>query len=385
LKIAYFDCPTGFSGNMILASLLDAGLKIETLKHELKKLKMSGYQLKMTKVIKKGMAAKYLDVIVTSHEHRTIHDIYKLIDKSRLSSKIKSTSKRIFERLYAAEVKVHGGGAHLHEVSGTDAIVDIVGSVIAFDKMGIAEIYCSPVPFGHGRIEHSHGYLPNPAPATSQLLKGATIYRKDIKGELVTPTGAAIMTTLAKSFDDMPRLKIDKMGLGAGFFDLTEANILRIFIGETASNFEQDLVVAIETNIDNMNPELYSHVINRLMHSGALDAYITNISMKKGRPGVLLTVLSPVDDKNRLIDRIFDETTTLGVRTYLIRREKLTRTIDKVRTKYGIVRVKTGKTGDTIKNIAPEYEDCARLSLKNRVPLKSVYDAAIAALSLKYN
>jgi uncharacterized protein (TIGR00299 family) protein len=290
----------------------------------------------------------------------------------------------IFERLFAAEHKVHGGGAHLHEVSATDAIVDIVGTVIALDKLGIEEIYCAPIPFGYGAIKHSHGYLPNPAPATAQLLKGAVIYKKDIKGELVTPTGAAIITTLAKSYTDMPKLKVESMGKGAGYFDLKEANILRLFIGKATAGFQEDLITAIETNIDNMNPELYSHVIDRLMNRGALDAYISNISMKKGRPGVMLTVLSSIEDKKKLIDAIFSETTTLGVRTYLIRREKLARSIVKVRTKYGIVRIKIGKKGDTLMNIAPEFKDCSRLSKKNRVPLKHIYDAARSALSVKY-
>lgn len=381
MKIAYFDCPTGISGNMILAALLDAGLSLSRLTKELKKLRIKGYSLKLSDITKKGFRAKHLSVVIDNEKDaRTIEDIYKIIDKSGLKKSVKQLSKRIFERLFEAESAVHGKGRlHLHETGATDAIVDIVGAAIGLDALGIKEVYCSPLPFGYGPIKSSHGMLANPAPATAELLKDVPVYKKKIKGELVTPTGAAIITTIAKSFDDMTKLELKKTGLGAGDADLAEANILRIFVGEAGISFSEDLAVCIEAGIDNMNPEFYGHAISSLMKAGALDAYVTFARMKKERPGVTLTVLSSLKNKDRLIDRIFSETTTLGVRTYLVKREKLDRSKRKVKTRYGIVSVKVGRSGRTIKNIAPEYEECARLAGKKGVPLKLVYDEAKAS------
>jgi hypothetical protein len=378
MKIAYFDCPTGVSGNMILSALIDAGLSLSYLKKELKKLRIKGYSLKVTNVRKSGFRAKHIDVIIPDKKcGRTINEIYDIIRKSSLNNNIKKLSKRIFERLFRAESKVHGGSVyHLHETGAIDAIVDIVGAAIGIDKLGIKEVYCSPLPLGYGPIRSSHGMLPNPAPAAAGLLKGVPVYKKNIKAELVTPTGAAIITTLAKSFTGMPKLELKNIGMGGGTFDFAEANILRLFIGESGSSFNEDMVAVIETNIDNMNPEYYDHVISALMRKGALDAYITTAIMKKKRPGVILTVLSSIDNKGRLIDKLFSETTTLGVRTYLVKREKLDRSIKRVKTRYGSVPVKIGRAGNIIKNISPEYEDCAKLSRKKGVPLKLIYDEA---------
>jgi uncharacterized protein (TIGR00299 family) protein len=381
MKIAYFDCPTGISGNMILAALIDAGLSLSYLTKELKKLKIEGYSLKVSNITKKGFRAKHVSVLITDKKtERTIDDIYGMIGKSRLKKSVKQLSKRIFERLFKAESSVHGKGRlHLHETGATDAIIDIVGAAIGLDTLGIKEVYCSPLPFGYGPIKSAHGTLPNPAPATAKLLISAPIYKKKIKGELVTPTGAAIITTIAKSFTDMPKLELKKSGLGAGDSDLSEANILRIFVGEAGMGFSEDLVVCIEAGIDNMNPEFYDHVISALMKAGALDAHITFAEMKKERPGVALTVLSDIKNKYRLLDRIFSETTTLGVRTYLVKREKLDRYHKLVKTKYGNISVKVGHVGNTVKNISPEYEECARLAGKKGVPLKLVYDEAKAS------
>ncbi|MFH1709704.1 MAG: nickel pincer cofactor biosynthesis protein LarC [bacterium] len=377
MKIAYFDCPTGLSGNMILAALLDAGLSISCLTKELKKLKLKDYSLKFSTVSKKGFKAKHLDVLVADKGgKRTIDDIQAVIKKSGLNKNVKQLSKRIFEKLFKAESKVHGGAIfHLHETGATDAIIDIVGAAIGLDRLGIKEVYCSPLPFGYGPIKSSHGMLPNPAPATAELLRNVPVYRKNIKGELVTPTGAAIITTIAKSFTDMPKLELKRTGLGAGTSDFAEANILRLFVGESR-DMAEDAVAAIETCIDDLNPEFYDHIIAILMKAGALDAYITFAKMKKKRPGVILTVLSDLRDKDKLIDKVFSETTTLGVRTYLVKREKLDRYHEQVKTKYGSVSVKIGKAGDVIKNVSPEYDDCARLSRKKGVPIKLIYDEA---------
>jgi len=378
MKIAYFDCPTGISGNMILAALIDTGLSPSYLTKELKKLRIGGYSLKISNVRKSGFRAKHLDVLIPDKKGgRTIKEIFDIIRKSSLNNNVKQLSRRIFERLFRAESKVHGGKIyHLHETGAIDAIIDIVGAAIGLDKLGIKDVYSSPLPLGYGPIRSSHGMLPNPAPAAAELLKGVPVYKKKIKAELVTPTGAAIITTLAKSFTDMPKLELETIGMGAGTFNFPEANILRLFIGESISNFSEDMVAVIETNIDNMNPEYYDHVISALMRAGALDTYITSAKMKKNRPGIILTVLSDLKDKDKLIDRIFSETTTLGIRTYLVKREKLDRCFKRVKTRYGSVSVKIGKIGGTIKNVSPEYEDCAKLSRKTGVPLKVIYDEA---------
>ncbi len=377
MKVAYLDCPTGISGNMLLAALLDAGLSLSYLKKELRKLGVISYKLQVKNVTKKGFKAKHFNVIISDKKSRTIGDIYRIINKSKLKNSVKKLSLSIFKKLFEAESNVHGGKVHhLHEVGAIDAIVDIVGAAIGFDKLGISEVYCSPLPYGHGQIKSSHGLLPNPAPATLKLLAGVPVYKKDIKAELVTPTGAAVITTLAKSFKEMPKFELKRTGLGAGTFDLPEANIMRLFIGEAAVNYSEDLVLSIEANIDNMNPELYEHAIAALMKAGALDAYISQIKMKKNRPGVMLTALADVKDKDKVLDKIFSETTTLGVRTYLVKREKLDRFQKQVKTKYGKVMVKIGKVGNAIKNISPEYEDCVRISRIKNVPLKMVYDEA---------
>ena len=366
---------------MILAALLDAGLSLSYLAKELKKLKLKGYSLQLSNVTKNGFRAKYFDVVIKETKgERSIGEIYRIIEKSSLNKEVKKLSRKIFENLYKAESRAHGKAVpHLHETGAIDAMIDIVGSAIGFHKLGIKEVYCSPLPFGYGPIKSSHGTLSNPAPATTELLSSVPVYKKKIKGELVTPTGAAIITTIAKSFTDMPKLELKRTGLGAGTFNFNEANILRLFIGEARESFSEDLIAVIETSIDNMNPELYDHIIADLMKTGALDAYITFSKMKKKRPGIELTVLSNVKNKDKLIDKLFSETTTLGVRTYLVKREKLERYQKKVRTRYGGVLVKIGKLGNTIKNISPEYEDCARLSRKKGIPLKLIYDEAKAA------
>lgn len=381
MKIAYFDCPTGISGNMVLAALLDAGLSLNFLVKELKKLKIKGYRLKLSSVSKSGFRAKHLDVALKDQKsERTISDIYSLIRRSSLKKSVKDLSIRIFERLYHAERKVHGAKmSHLHELGAIDAMIDIVGTAIGLDKLGITEVYCSPLPFGFGAIKCAHGNLPNPAPATTVLLKGVPMYKKDIKGELVTPTGAAIISAIALSFMNMPKLKLERTGLGAGTQNFNEPNILRLFVGDAQASYSDDLILAIETSIDNMNPELYDHVIQKLMSSGALDAHITPVQMKKKRPGITLTVLSPLNSREKMLALLFSETSTLGVRTYLVKREKLKRQMKRVKTRYGNVLVKVGMAGNKVKNIAPEYDDCARISKKKNVPLKDIYDAAKAA------
>ncbi|MFC1768067.1 nickel pincer cofactor biosynthesis protein LarC [Candidatus Margulisiibacteriota bacterium] len=380
MKIAYFDCPSGISGNMILGALIHAGMPLSHLKKELKKIKIDGYQLSIKEVKKLVFKGTYFNVQASKQtKARSFNDILRIIRTSGLSKAIKDKSLAIFKKLAEAEAKAHGetlNKVHLHDVSGTDAIIDIVGAVIGLEYFNIKDVYCSALPFGKGRIKHRHGYLPNPSPATTILLKGVPTYKTDIKGELVTPTGAAIIREITKQFDALPKLEMETMGLGAGFHDFKIANVARLFIGESEAAYEKDLIYSIETNIDNLNPELYDYIIGKLMKAGALDAYIGSIQMKKKRPGIILSVLSKLEDKEKLLNIIFSETSTLGVRTYLVRREKLERHNIKVKTKYGSIYVKVGKANGKIKNIAPEYEACKKLAKQKNVPLKSVFDEA---------
>lgn len=331
MKIAYFDCPSGISGNMILGALIDAGLDPVYLRKELSGLRLTAYSLRLKKIKKLGIAGTHLDVKVKEQQrHRGLKDIHSIIKKSKLSRTVKKLSSAIFRRLAEAEAKVHGipvNKVHFHEVGAVDAIIDIVGACSGIEKLGIEKIYCSPLPSGKGKIVHAHGLLPNPAPAAAELLKGVPTYSAGIKGELVTPTGAAIITTLADSFGGLPRMKVESIGYGAGTMDLPIPNLLRIFIGEAQIPAERDAVLQIETNIDDMNPKLYDRAIRNLMKAGALDASVQPIRMKKFREAVKLVVLCRPEDRGKILDAVFTETTTIGVRIYLVQREKLRREI----------------------------------------------------------
>jgi len=379
MKIAYFDCPTGISGNMILGALIDAGLKKEDLKKELSKLNLSGYRLKISKTKKRELAGTYVEVKLAKKEKpRSLKEILSIINKSKLSKQIKDKSNLVFKRLAAAEAKVHRkkiGNVHLHDVGSTDAIIDIVGTLIGFEKLGIDEIYCSPLHVGKGKIKYIHGTLPIPAPATAELLKGIPIYSKDIKGELTTPTGAAIISTLAKSFGDMPKLKAESIGYGAGTLNLKIPNLLRLIIGEADHIYEEDSILQIETNIDDMDPKLYDNAIKTIMKAGALDAYIIPIRMKKKRSAITLSALTTLENKDKVLEAIFNKTTTLGVRIYLVKRKKLKREIRKIRTKFGQIGIKIGKAGKEIKTIVPEYEDLRRISRKYKIPIEKAHQS----------
>lgn len=331
MRIAYFDAPTGLAGNMILGALLDAGLAPAYLTRELRKLRITNYALRITKTKKHHLAGTYLEVISKNeNKNRNLKDILIIIKKSKLSRDVKELSSRIFRRLAEAEAEVHGttiNQVHFHEVGAIDAIVDIVGACIGLEKLGIEKIYCSPLPSGRGRIVHAHGLLPIPAPATAELLKGFPTYGNGIRGELVTPTGAAIITTLADSFGEMPRIELKAIGYGAGTIDLPIPNLLRVFIGEAQLPSERDVILQIETNIDDMDPKLYDLAIAKIMRAGALDAAVQPIRMKKMREAVKLQVLCQPEDKDKILDAVFTETTTIGVRIFLVKREKLKRVI----------------------------------------------------------
>src|SRR3989338_195644 len=384
MKILYFDCFSGISGDMIIGSLLDLGLNFKFLENELKKLNFKNYKIAAKKIVKNGISATKFDVIEAihhghSHENRNLKEINKIIENSNLDKEIKNTVKKIFYKIAVAEAKVHKTAInkiHFHEIGAIDTIIDVSGAVIGFKKLNIEKIYCSKLNTGTGFVEFSHGNWPVPAPATAELLKSIPIYHNNVKSELVTPTGAAIIATLTDSFGDMPAMILEKIGYGAATKDLRQPNVLRVFYGERDNGFESfdDKIMVMETNIDNMNPEIFPYVIERLIKSGALDAYSMPINMKKSRIGIKITVLCDKNNIDKLSKIIFEETTTLGIRIFPAGRKKLEKEIKIINTKYGKIRVKISKLNGKTKNITPEYEDCAKITRKYKIPLRKVYE-----------
>ena len=384
MKIAYFDCPSGIAGNMILGALIDAGLDPLYLKKELQILDIRNWKLVISKIKKDGIAATYFNVNISKQDkHRNLAEIISIIKNNSLSKPVKDLSIKIFKRLAAAEAKVHGlpiNKVHFHEVGAVDAIIDIVGACIGFEKLRIDKLFCAPLPHGQGTIKHAHGLLPNPAPATVELLKGVPTYGTDIAAELVTPTGAAIISTLATSFGLMPRQKTEIIGYGAGSLNLPIPNLLRLYIGEAELPTERDAILQIETNIDDTDPEAFPKIIARLMKAGALDAFISPILMKKERQGISLTVLCEPQLRDQILDTLFSLTTTFGARVFLVSREKLSRRIIKVKTKLGKAKVKLGFLGDKLKTVAPEYEDYKKLARKHHLPIQKAYKEIIRSV-----
>jgi uncharacterized protein (TIGR00299 family) protein len=387
--IAYFDCSAGISGDMTLGALIDAGVPVEKLTKELGRLPVKGYKLKTRNVKRAGFRATKVDVKVEhrtqSSEHRKFGDVKKIIDQSSLSRGIKQSGTEIFKRLFKAEAKVHGSRydrVHLHELGAVDCIVDIFGTLIGLDILGIETIYASPVNLGSGTIDSNHGRLPVPAPASAELLLGKPVYSSDISFELTTPTGAVLVSYLADKFCPVPDMRISSIGIGAGQKNIRELpNILRLFIGQKAGikakgKDADDDVLVIETNIDDMNPQIYEYVVKRLFKAGALDVFLVNIIMKKGRPGIKLSVLCKWDDKDALMDIIFRETTSIGVRFYECQRKVLDREINIKKTRFGNVRIKKSRLENTVQKSSPEYDDCRKIAKKFNIPLIDVIKAA---------
>jgi len=321
-----------------------------------------------------------------SHEHgRGLNEIRSIISNAAISEAAKKTAIAIFEALGKAEAKIHDTNIeeiHFHEVGAVDAMVDIVCAAVGAEALGVDEIVCSPLNVGGGTVRCAHGTLPVPAPATLELLKDAPVFSSGIQAELVTPTGAAIVKTLAKRFGPFPRMKVEKTGYGAGTRDFTEhANVVRLIIGEDqpalSAEIQQDTVTVLEANIDDLNPQVFGYVMDRLLEEGALDVFGLPVQMKKNRPGMLLTVLCRTGDASNLTNLIFTETTTLGVRQREERRQALAREWVTVTTRWGDVRLKVASMNGTITNYAPEYEDCRRIAAEHHVPLKSVMQDAL--------
>ena len=381
VRIAYFDCFSGASGDMILGALVAAGLPDEVLRTELKKLAVGGYELNVQSINKQGFAAVKVDVKLTEKPgHRHLHHIVKIIDDSSLSTTVKDRAKRVFTRLAQAEAHVHGTAVekvHFHEVGAVDAIVDVVGAIAGIEALGIDEIVCSPLPLGSGTVKCEHGLMPVPAPATAELLKGLPIAASEEIGELTTPTGAAILTTLATSFGPLPAMIVGPIGYGAGTRDgKTRPNVLRLILGESGTDDETDQVMVLETNLDDTTGEEIGHACELLFAVGALDVFTTPIFMKKNRPGVMLTVLSPIQLVERCEDVLFSQTRTLGVRKHLCARVKLARRSQTVATPFGEIRVKIGSRNGQESIVSPEYDDCAAAARKASAPLRDVMAAA---------
>jgi len=390
LRIAYFDCFSGISGDMVLGALVDAGVELREIEAGLRGLGLENWSIAASKVQRGAISATQVKVEAREeHHHRGLAVILKRIEQAHLAPRAAARAKKIFERLAAAEAKVHNmevEKVHFHEVGSADSIVDIVGSAIGFDLLGIDEFACSRFDVGGGQVRTAHGVLPVPAPATAELLRGAPAYSSGIERELVTPTGAAIATTLATRYEEIPPMTLRTIGYGAGSADLKEkANVLRLLIGDADSTDAavskadgrwDSPVTVIETNVDDMSPQIYGYFAERALAAGALDVFSTPAQMKKNRPGQLVTLLSDPKNVARLMDLIFAETTTIGVRTYDVRRKTLQREFVPVETPLGSVRMKVSRMNGTILNVTPEYEDCLKIAAERGVPLKQVMAAA---------
>ena len=415
MKIAYFDCFSGISGDMTLGALVDAGVPPDVLTTALARLKLDAeFSLRFEKAVKHGITGTRAIVEVHPahtdtphtyehthghhhHDHgpsRHLSDIFKLLDDSGLDAEVRDTAKRVFDRLAEAEAKVHNttkANVHLHEVSGIDSIVDIVGSVIGLAHLEVDAVYASPLSLGRGFVRCAHGLMPVPVPGTMELLQGIPIQQTDIPKELVTPTGAALITTLSQEFGVMPQMRLDRVGYGAGTRDLEQRpNLLRLCLGEktsdsisqTTHHAETDSVDIIETNVDDMSPEITGYVTTQLFANGALDVFLTPIFMKKGRPATQITVLCPTAQRDALIKLLLTETTTFGVRLSSADRIKLRREFVKVDTQWGAIQAKCGYLNGTLIKTIPEYEDCKRLAEQHNIPLRQIYTEALSVLEI---
>lgn len=381
MKIAYFDCFSGASGDMILGALIDAGLSLRQLKEELKKMEIPTISLKTKRVLRGGLFGTQVIVEGKGEKktHRTLKELRGIIDQSGLKPSIKEKTKNILERIASVEARIHRKPkeeVHFHEIGGLDSLVDIVGAIWGVEQLQIQKVYVSPVNVGSGFVRCEHGILPVPAPATLALMEGKPVYSSGVERELLTPTGAALLTFLGSEFGSMPRMRVEKVGYGAGKDDLPHPNLLRLMIGTLEGLSKDERVMIIETNIDDMNPQFYEYLMEKLLAMGALEVFLTPLIMKKNRPATLLTVLSSAERRSSIIDFLMKETTTLGVRWREEARSCAEREIISLETKYGPVRFKLAKWKEDRVNLSPEYEDCKRLALAQKVPLKEIYEEA---------
>jgi uncharacterized protein (TIGR00299 family) protein len=386
MKIAYFDCFAGAAGDMIVAAMLDAGLDAEFLKAQLATLGLKNLDIKISQTTRAGLRALSFLPVVPKHQHeRNLEQINEIITQSKISERAKKTAIAVFEKIARAEGAVHGkepNDIHFHEVGALDSIVDIVSASIGFEALGLDKIYCSALSVGGGTIECAHRLLPVPAPATTELLKGVPIVGGPKQLELLTPTAAAILTTMVDRFCPLPAMKIEAIGYGAGSLKSEEfPNVLRLIIGQAVDEAEAnaDSVCLLETNVDDASGELIGSVMEKLLSSGALDVFTTPIYMKQGRPAEQISVICKIEDAQRLEQILFEEGLTFGVRRQILQRSKLARQFLTVQTEFGEIRIKMGILGGKVVNAKPEFSDCVSAAKKHKVAVKAVLDAAMAA------
>ena len=408
-RILYFDCFSGASGDMVLGALLDAGLPFEELRAALGSLAVDGASVSATKVMRAGISATKFSVdeggghthdhlhhghghshapaaVAHAHAHRSLAEIGALIDRSALSAAGKGRARELFQRLGQAEAAIHQipiEKIHLHEVGALDSIIDIVGAVFALEWFKADRIVSSPLNVGGGMVNSAHGLFPVPAPATVKLLEGVPVYSSGITSELVTPTGALLISSYASAFGPTPSMTIDRVGYGAGDRDPKETpNVLRVMVGRAGQGHDQpttEQIVVIECEIDDMNPQIFGAVMDRLYAAGALEVYFASVQMKKNRPGTLLTILAAPDQRQAMSAIVFRETTTIGLRYHHVQRERLDREMVAVQTPLGAITFKVARLGGEIMNASPEFEDCLRIASTRGIPVKDVQAIATKA------
>lgn len=389
MKTLYFDCFAGASGDMILGALVGVGADPRSLREQLALLDVSGYEIEFGTALRSGLSTTRVDVRTPhEHAHRHLGDILKIIYSSRMSEGVKERAARIFSRLAEAEARVHNEPIekiHFHEVGALDAIIDVVGACIGFELLGVERFVCSPLHVGSGTVKMAHGVFPVPPPAVAELLQSVPIYSTEIVGELVTPTGAAIIRTVCEEFGPLPKMRVERTGYGAGTRDYKDfPNALRLMLGDdeesTESRTDERLLV-IETNIDDMSPQLFGYVMERAFELGALDCFMTPVQMKKNRPGTMITILCRLAQRDAMTELLFSETTTLGVRSYEVERRALERETIRVETLFGAIDVKVARMNGRVVNEMPEYEQCREAAQTAGVALRVVEAAVRDVLS----
>ncbi|MGA1977326.1 MAG: nickel pincer cofactor biosynthesis protein LarC [Bacteroidales bacterium] len=386
MKILYYDCFSGISGDMNLGAMIDLGVDQAFLVGELKKLNLNGWELVVEKGQRHGIGGTMVTVMQTGKEkaHRHLSDIEKIIDDSALDKETKELSKKIFSKVAFAEAYVHGipvEQVHFHEVGAIDSIIDIAGAAICFNSLDIDEVLASDVELGGGFVMCDHGKLPVPAPATAEIIKGLNVRKDGVDFEATTPTGAAILATLVSKKPSPPSFRIEKTGYGIGRKDHPDVpNLLRVFIGETEYIDPGHDSLLLECNIDDMNPEFYEYISEKLFGAGASDVYITDILMKKGRPGNILSVICETEYGERLKEIIFNETTSVGIRNFTFRKDTLARKMDTIETQFGIVNIKRSFYREKEVSCKPEYDDCKRIAAENGIPIKEIYNNIMALI-----
>ena len=386
MRILYYDCFSGISGDMNLGAMIDLGIDKSFLINELNKLNLRGWEIDVVKDQRHGIAGTKVTVRQTRHEHthRHLSDIEKIINDSDLDDKTKELSKRIFMKVAVAEAFVHGiplQEVHFHEVGAVDSIIDMVGAAICFNTLNVDAVFVSPVELGGGFIKCDHGKLPVPAPATAEIIKDIPVKKGGVDFEATTPTGAAILSALVTHSSDLPAFKIEKTGYGVGQKEHPGIpNLLRVFLGKTEEDIKGHDALLIECNIDDMNPEFYEHISARLFNAGASDVFISGIIMKKGRPGNMLNVICEKGNEEILKEIIFSESTSLGIRSFSFVKDTLARKSETIRTEYGEVKIKRSFFKEREVSCKPEFEDCRKIAIEKGIPVKEVYNKIMASI-----